>query len=179
MNWTTIVTLCLAGAALLAGCGSAADPWADRPGAVLLFDATRGATQRNHFEPVRDPYGGRAKVGRGTWGAQGGQKMVLLNDAGFFAMPADAAGHSVIIRLALRGQRDLRFVLVGEGGKGITYRRTVPAEGRWCDIELPLSEAAGRITPGEKVVDITVMQFDPSEQAVLYVHSAVLDEAGE
>jgi hypothetical protein len=162
--------------ACLPGCGgpAAGGPWASTPHAALLFDATGGATQRNHFELVADPFGGRDMVGRGTWGAHGGQKMVLLNDAGFFPMPANADAWSVMIRLALQGQRDLRFVLVGAGGRGVGYRRSVPAEGKWCNVALPLSEAAGRIRRGVNVVDITVMQSDPSERAVLYVHSAVL-----
>jgi len=176
MRRMAMIAMCAVGAAALVGCGRAASTasWADRPKAVLLFDAMGGATERFHFSQVPDPYGGSDTVGKGTWGAQGGQKMTTLNKAGFFAMPADARNYSVIVRLALRGKRDLRFVLVDDAGKGVSYRRTAPEEDRWCEIELPLSQAVGRIKPGRKVVDITVMASDPSEDARLYIHSAVL-----
>ena len=155
------------------GCGGPA-------GEGLLFDALTGCKERSHFLLIDDPFGGSARAGQGTRGARGRQKMVLLNADGFFAMPADRAGKAVVIRLAVKGKRDLHILLVAGGGGSAGYRRTLPAEGRWCDVELPLARA-GRIDAGARIVDITIWQQDTAPSAVLYVQKAWLAdrEAGE
>jgi len=170
--------LCLSGVttAMLVGChGVTRPPALEVPGAktTFLFDAVEGATRRLHFEAVPDPFGGPGTVARGTAGLHGGQKLVFLNDRGFFAMPADATGRSVVIRMAVRGQRSVRIALVAKG-KGFSYRATLPAEGKWCDVEVPLSSAGNRVPAGAKIVDVTLFGSDPSPGAALYVHSAVL-----
>ncbi len=165
--------------ALLAALGCGQQPTTTgqpaRAGAAgaLLFDALTGCQERSHFVLIDDPFGGREKAGRGTRGAGGLQKMVLLNDRGFFAMPPDREGKAVVIRLAVRGRRELRILLVAGGSQSADYRRTLPAEGRWCDVELPLLEAR-RVPSGAKIVDITIWQQDTAPQAVLYVQKAWL-----
>lgn len=55
-----------------------------------------------------------------------------------------------------------------------SYATTLPAGGKWCDVEVPLSVAGNRLQAGAKIVDVTIFGTDPSPGAVLYVHSAVL-----
>ncbi|KKK63077.1 hypothetical protein LCGC14_2997950, partial [marine sediment metagenome] len=128
---------------------------------------------RGHFELAKDPFGGEGQVWRGTHGAHGGKKIVAINSEGFFVMPDRPELASVRIRLAVHGGLDVK-VVVGGDGKFFSFHRTLPAAGRWCDLDLPLSAMAGRVGGGTKVVDITVMHKDPSPAAALYVHSAVL-----
>ncbi len=163
-----VLTFTAAVALVQSGCTTAPPA----PPGELLFDAHTGCGQRNHFILIDDPFGGPEQAGKGTAGAKGLQKMVLLNGEGFFAMPADPEGQAVVIRLAVKGKRDLRVLLVA-GDQHASYRPTLPAEGTWCDIELPLARAR-RIHAGRKIVDITIWQQDTSDAAVLYVQKGWL-----
>lgn len=150
---------------MLGGCGLGDE--------TLLFDARTGAGQRNHFVLVDDPFGGSEPAGRGTGGAGGLQKMVLLSEDGFFAMPADREEFEVVVRLAVVGGKDVRVMLVAGEKEYASYHRTLPAAGGWCDLELPLAKAR-RIADGSRIHDITIWQKDTSPDAVLYVQKAWL-----
>jgi len=151
--------------ALLAGCGTG--------DCRLLLDARAGCSGRNHFVLVDDPFGGSEQAGRGTGGANGLQKMVLLSERGFFAMPSDREAWEVVIRLAVKGERGVRVMLVaGEKGHA-SYHRTLDAAGRWCDLQLPLT-GTRRIPEGARIHDITIWQKDTGPDAVLYVQKARL-----
>ena len=163
-------TVLLAVAFLAAGCAQPTAPAMPAPTGELLFDAHTGCTGRGHFTLVADPFGGPSKAGRGDAGAKGRQKMVFLNDQGFFAMPADPGERAVVIRLAVKGAREVRVMLVAGEEHG-TYLRTLDAEGKWIDLKLPLAEARA-ISPGAKVVDITIWQMDTAKDNVLYVQGA-------
>ncbi len=150
----------LVGAMWLGGCGMGEE--------TPLFDARSGTTQRNHFVLVNDPFGGPEQAGRGTKGTDGLQTMALLNEDGFFAMPSDREEFEVVLRLGVRGERDVRIVLVASGAEYASYRRTLPGVGRWCDLTLPLTEAS-RIADGSVIHGITVWQRDTSSAGRLYV----------
>ena len=166
------IAVLLAAAFASAGCTPPAEQIMPAPAGELLFDTQTGCTERSHFTLVADPFGGRAKVARGDAGTRGRQKMVLLNDRGFFAMPAQPADKAVVLRLAVQGARDVRVMLVAGAEHG-SYLRTLAAEKEWIDLELPLAEARA-ISPGAKVVDITVWQMDTGKGNALYVQGAWL-----
>ena len=165
-------TVLLAAAFVSVGCAQPPAPAMPAPAGELLFDARTGCTGRSHFTLVADPFGGREKTGRGDAGAKGRQKMVFLDDDGFFAMPADPGDRAVVVRLAVKGARDLRVMLVAGEEHG-TYLRRLQAEGKWVDLRLPLSEARA-ISAGAKVVDITIWQMDTGKGNALYVQKAWL-----
>ena len=144
---------------------------------TLLFDVNHGTTARPHCTVVDDPFGGTGKVVVGEPVGKNANKTTFINGKGFFAIPAEWEG-SVFIRLAVRGSRKLKVQMVAKGRRPKSYYPELPAEGKWCEVELPLAGTEKRIAAGAKVNDITVWHLDKSEGTVLYIQSARLVDAG-
>lgn len=140
---------------------------------TLLLDHRSGTTGRPHCTTVRDPFGGAGLVITGEFIGDGHNKTTFLNKDGFFVVPPEWRG-SVVLRIAVRGSRKLRIALVSERGKLKSYRPELPAEGRWCEVVLPLRHISSTIRPGEKIVDITIWQVESDKEGALYVDRALL-----
>jgi len=140
---------------------------------TLLFDVNHGTTARPHCTVVDDPFGGTGKVVVGEPVGKNANKTTFINGKGFFAIPAEWEG-SVFIRLAVRGSRKLKVQMVAKGRRPKSYYPELPAEGKWCEVELPIRNVSDRARPGDKVVDFSIWQLDGGKQGALYVRDARL-----
>ena len=159
--------------ATAAPAASAPTPAADGGQTTVLFDAAKDATAGAHRAVVPDPFGGQGDVLAGVLGHHQEQQLVLVNGQGFFTVPADRKGCSVVFRLAVTGPRGVRIVF-STSGQSVSYSTTVPDEGKWCDVSVPLSTVADRLGAGNKVFDITLFQKDLSGKARLYLQRIAL-----
>ena len=140
---------------------------------TLLFDVNHGTTARPHCTVVDDPFGGTGKVVVGEPVGKNANKTTFINGKGFFAIPAEWEG-SVFIRLAVRGSRKLKVQMVAKGRRPKSYYPELPAEGKWCEVELSIRNVSDRARPGDKVVDFSIWQLDGGKQGALYVRDARL-----
>jgi len=140
---------------------------------MFLFDAQGGTTSRPHCHTVDDPFGGTGKVITGEVVEKDYNKTTFLNGKGFFVVPPGWKG-SVVLRVAVRAERKLRVALVSESGPLKSYYPELPAEGKWCEVVLPLRELSAKIKAGEKIVDISVWQLGGGKAGGLYVDHALL-----
>lgn len=142
---------------------------------TLLFDASHGATSRRHFEAVPDPFANQGLVARGTRGTPNEQKLVFLNDQGFFALPADRSQKAIVFRIAVTGPRGVRIVFCSKD-KTLSYHTTLPAEAMWCDVRVPLQAIADGLGPNAMVMDVTIFQKEISDHAALFLQSATMEQ---
>jgi len=140
---------------------------------TLLFDVNHGTTARPHCTVVDDPFGGTGKVVVGEPVSKNANKTTFINGKGFFAIPPEWGG-SVFIRLAVRGSRKLKVQMVAKGRRPKSYYPELPAEGKWCEVELPIRNVSDRARPGDKVVDFSIWQLDGGKEGALYVRDARL-----
>ncbi len=140
---------------------------------TLLFDVNHGTTARPHCTVVDDPFGGTGKVVVGEPVGKNANKTTFINGKGFFAIPPEWGG-SVFIRLAVRGSRKLKVQMVAKGRRPKSYYPELPAEGKWCEVELPIRNVSDRARPGDKVVDFSIWQLDGGKEGALYVRDARL-----
>jgi len=149
-------------AGLPAGCASRGTP---------LFDAHSGTTARPHCTVVDDPFGGPGEVVTGEPVGKNANKTTFINDKGFFAIPPEWEG-VVFVRLGVRGSRRIKVQMVAKGRRPKSYYFELPAEGKWCEVELPIRNLSDRAKPGDKVVDFSIWQLDGGRNGALYVRGA-------
>jgi len=148
-----LVAPVVAGLFLSAGC--AQPPRAAAPGAgELLFNAAGGADWRNHVQVVPDPAGGPGQALLGERESANRCQMTFTREKGFFVVPENLRG-AVVLRLLVQGEGEVKTAVVA-GAKLKSYYRSLPETNRWCDLVLPLSGAAGKLAPGDRVNDITL-----------------------
>jgi hypothetical protein len=153
-------------AGLFCGAGCAHPPeGAASAGGTLLFDAAGGADWRNHVKVVSDPAGGAGLTLLGERVSRDSCQMTFTKQSGFFTVPAEMRG-AVVLRLLVQGEAQIRVALVA-GPKIKSYYRLPPATNAWCEVVLPLSEAGGKLAPGDRVNDITLWLKPPAGQSVL------------
>lgn len=152
-------------AGLFCGAGCAHPPSDAAAAGTLLFDAAGGSDWRNHVKVVSDPAGGTGSALLGERVSRDSCQMTFTRQQGFFAVPAEMRG-AVVLRLLVRGEAQIRVALVS-GAKIKSYYRPPPATNRWCNLVLPLSEAEGKLAPGDRVNDITLWLKPPAGRSDL------------
>lgn len=138
-----------------------------------LLDAAIARKIRDRTTVAPDPFGNSGLVILGDKAHHDEQKICIVSGEGFFSIPADPAGQSVVFRLAVQGPLGVRIVFATTNGIA-SYPVTLTEEGKWLDVAVPLAAIAKRLGPGERVVDITLLQKDLTHKGMLYLHSAVL-----
>jgi hypothetical protein len=164
-------------AGALAGCGGRSVT-----GTLIVDTAGRQWTTRVHVKDVADPFAASpppALVMRGEPGGGEGEptanKMTFASRGGFFQMPATGECE-LVLRVAAVRLTKLRVVVSGRDPDGYkTYRIELPAEGRWCELAIPLNRE--RNLPGSTVDDITLFQSGADKAARLYLDSIRLRTA--
>jgi hypothetical protein len=105
--------------------------------------------------------------------------MTLIQDKGFFAMPADFKG-AIVIDVYVHKADQLKFTVTDTRKKGKRFTLPVKAQDSWTRIELPLADFKGKVEAGGKIKDITIRlqlkdrnaKLDPEAQ--MYIRKAVL-----
>ena len=163
--------------ALLVGCAMngterSQGPEAAGPAGRLLLDYASGTTGRAHCTVVDDPFGGSGKVIFGEVVEKGYNKTSFFNRNGFFVVPPEHRGE-VVLRYAVRKTRQMRVALVSESGNLRSYYFEASGLGAWQEAVLPLGRLAGKVLPGEKIVDISIWQQGGGTEGGLWVDRAV------
>ena len=142
-----IAVLCL-----LVGCngGNKAPAESAKKEAKVVFDVDTSFSFKNHFKKSTDPLG-KDEVFQT---ADKAKKMTFVQKTGFFAVPAGHRG-KVILEILLQKARKVKVIMVGPK-KHKSYYPDAQVEGKWFELELPLSDMKEKVAEGEKIVDITV-----------------------
>ena len=143
------------------------------PATKLLLDAALPEQIRLHTSVAPDPFGSAGPVLLSDKGLHDEQKMGFVSASGIFTVPTNSTGQSLVFRLAVHGPTGVRIVFSGKSGS-FSYRTSLSAEGRWCDVAVPLAIIAERLGKGATVDDITLFQKDPSHKGMLYLQHAML-----
>jgi len=156
-------------AGALAGCGGPI-----MTETLILDTAGHQWSTRVHVKDVADPFPSAEPPATVMLGRPGGgeseptvNKMTFATGRGFFKVP-EAGECELVMHVAVTKLTKLRVVVSGRDPKGYkTYRVELPAEGRWCELAIPLDPA--RNQPGSTVDDITIFQSGADKTAKLYL----------
>ncbi len=145
---------------------------------TLLLDAAIAKDIRPKTTVAPDPFGHAGLVLMGDKAHHDEQKICLVSSEGFFSIPAETTGQSVVFRLGVQGPLGVRIVLSTTNASA-SYPITLAEEGKWQDVPFPLVAIAKRLGTGARVVDITLLEKDLTHKGMLYLQSAVLTRGAE
>jgi hypothetical protein len=158
-------------AAVMAADAPKAEPGAkkaDAADAKVLYEASASE------KAVADPFGGDGKAIKAGRGHHEEQQLVLSGKE-FFKVPAAAerANQTLVFRIAVNGPKSVRIVFTANDKSG-SQTVTLPDEGKWCDVEIPMAAIGERLGDGAGVVDISLFQKDQPGTGSLFFKSVSL-----